>query len=193
MNTKPNAPARIYTTASAYDVQPIIHIIREKERVLHNCLNCSQVSHLLRELLPLLGVLKGYDYESYRVECERLAKGMFSFVKSKVLTTMRRYALKINAAWDDLGLAELQDDLLEAETLLYDIHDFELSEECRAELRGYSLSLMKEIEKVKKSRKEVLSLRRRDRMRYYFLGGPGKALLIALGFILLFLLVKSFY
>ena len=106
---------------------------------------------------------------------------------------MRRYALKINAAWDDLGLAELQDDLLEAETLLYDIHDFELSEECRAELRGYSLSLMKEIEKVKKSRKEVLSLRRRDRMRYYFLGGPGKALLIALGFILLFLLVKSFY
>lgn len=178
--------------ASASEIQTLIAMIRDKEHVqLHNCLYCSQVSLLLKEVAPLLRLLGEHDYGTYLAECRLLAGGVLSFVDSFVYTVTNRFDPADFANWGDLGLSDLQNDLVDAHSLLGELSALGLSGQDRSVIEAHSEALRKMVGDVDIARKRVLRMKRRNRIREY-VEGPGKALLITLGFLALYLLVKRF-
>ena len=178
--------------ASASEIQTLIAVIHDKERVqLHNCLYCSQVSLLLKEVSPFLRLLGEHDYELYKAECRLLANGVLSFVDSFVYTVTNRFDPEDYAHWSDLGLSDLQNDLIDAHSLLGELSALGLTGQDRSGIDAHAEALRKMVGDIEAARKRILCIKRRNRVQEY-VEGPGKALLITLGFIALYILFKRF-
>lgn len=178
--------------ANASEIRTLIAAIRDKEDVrLRKCLYCSQVSLLLKEVAPLLRLLGEKDYPSYLAECRLLASGVLSFVDSFVYTVTNRFDLGDYDGWEDLGLSNLQNDLLEAHSLLGELSALGLSGQDRSAIEAHAEALRRMVGEVGAARKWVERIKRRNRIREY-IEGPGKAFLIVAGFILLYVLVKRY-
>lgn len=178
--------------ANSSEIRTLVAAIRDKVDVrLRKCLYCSQVSLLLKEVAPLLRLLGEKDYPSYQAECWLLAGGVLSFVDSFVYTVTNRFNPSDYDGWGDLGLSDLQNDLLEAHSLLGELSALGLSGQDRSVIEVHAEALRRMVCDVGAARKRAERIKRWNRIREY-LDGPGKALLILLGFIALYVLVKKF-
>lgn len=176
----------------ASEIRTLVAAIHNKEDAcLRKCLYCSQVSFLLKEVAPLLRLLGEKDYPSYLAECRLLASGVLSFIDSFVYTVTNRFDLGDYHRWGDLVLSDLQNDLLDAHSLLGELSALGLSGQDRSVIEAHAETLRRMVGEVEAARNGVKRIKRRNRIREY-LDGPGKALLILLGFIALYVLVKRY-
>ena len=90
---------------------------------------------------------------------------------------------------NDLGLSGVTDDLNDAEALVSYLFQMELSFEHKLQLNIYQRSIEDLILTAKTYRKNILRIRRRERIRYCF-DGPMVGGLIVIGVIVLFAIIK---
>lgn len=170
------------------DVQDQIDLIRRKEdEGLHRSIRCSQCIDLARELKPYLASLKSGDYDAFNEEYNRLVDGLISFVDSFVKRAKLRYVP--DNYLSDFGISDFTDALKDAKSLISYISHMDLSPEQEALLNNHMTEIEELIRSAKTTRKKVLHIRRRNRLRY-FLDGPVIVGLIVFTVIVIVAIIK---